>query len=60
MLDPKMLEVLACPRCADRPGLREDGDFLVCDSCHAKYPVENGIPFLLAENAIFDSNGENS
>lgn len=51
MLDPKLLELLACPACNDRPPLREDGETLVCDKCHRVYPIRDGIPELLVESA---------
>jgi len=28
------------------------GDWLQCTRCFSKYPIENGIPVLLAERAI--------
>ncbi len=52
MIDPKLLELLACPACEDRPSLREDGETLVCDKCHRAYPIRDGIPELLVESAI--------
>lgn len=45
--------LLACPRC--RGPLRDDTGAgtlaLVCDACAVVYPVEEGIPVLLAERA---------
>lgn len=45
--------VLACPRCGGP--LRDDTAAsvlaLVCDACALVYPVEEGIPVLLAERA---------
>jgi uncharacterized protein YbaR (Trm112 family) len=52
MLDPKLLELLACPVCDNRPPLREEHDTLVCDQCGRVYPVRDGIPELLPESAI--------
>ncbi len=52
MIDPKLLELLACPACEDRPPLRVDGETLVCDKCHRAYPIRDGIPELLVESAI--------
>ena len=49
MLDPKLLEVLACPACHEE--LREEGNALVCASCGRRYPVRHGIPILLLEEA---------
>lgn len=49
MIDQALLELLACPSCADRPPLRQESDCLACDSCNRKFPVEDGIPNLLVE-----------
>jgi len=50
-LDPKLVQILACPACDTRPPLREVGDTLVCDVCRRVYPVRDGIPILLPEEA---------
>ena len=48
-LPKELLEILACPRCNGR--LAEDGAYLLCVSCSVKYPVRDGIPVLLIEEA---------
>lgn len=48
----ELLEILACPLDDDRPPLRQDGEWLVCTKCGAKYPIKDGIPLLLPENAV--------
>jgi uncharacterized protein len=50
-MDPALLDILACPNCDDRPPLREMGPFLVCDRCQSVYPIVDGIPHLLPEDA---------
>ena len=50
-IDSALLSILACPACDDRPPLREEGETLVCDKCHRVYPVRDGIPVLLPEEA---------
>lgn len=52
MIDPRLLEILACPLTNERPPLRLQGDYLVCDACAKAFPIVNGIPHLLPENAI--------
>jgi uncharacterized protein YbaR (Trm112 family) len=54
-IEPFLLELLACPRCEDRPPLRKEGLFVICDKCGARYPIVNGIPNLLPEEAQFDA-----
>lgn len=46
---PELLEILACP--VDRAPVREDGERLVCDACGRRYPVRDGIPVMLIEEA---------
>ncbi len=52
MIDPKLLELLACPACEERPPVRLDGETLVCDRCGRIYPIRDGIPDMLVESAI--------
>lgn len=51
MIDAQLLELLACPRCDERPPLRLEGSFLVCDKCQSAYPIVDDIPHLLPEDA---------
>ena len=43
------LRMLCCP--LTRSPLRREGDFLVSDVSGLKYPVRDGIPVLLVEEA---------
>lgn len=45
----ELMEILACPRC--KGPLRETEDALVCTACRLKYPIRNGIPVLLVDEA---------
>jgi len=49
MLDDKLLEVLACP--ADKQTVELKGDHLVCTQCGRRYPIRDGIPIMLIEEA---------
>ncbi len=51
MLDPKLLSILACPACAERPPLKlgEKGETLICTKCAHVYKIQDGIPILLVE-----------
>ena len=51
LIDPELLEILVCP--VDKEGLDEDvsGPALVCRSCGRRYPVRDGIPVMLVEEA---------
>ena len=50
-LDPKLLEILACPKCKGRLDLKEDGSALLCLPCRLAYPVVDDIPDLIIEDA---------
>lgn len=58
-IDPALLEILACPRC--RASLRDDREAgeLVCTSeeCGLAYPVRDGIPVLLVDEARAPASG---
>lgn len=49
-LDKRLLEILACPVCKE--SVKEEGEFLICARCRKKYPVKEGIPVMLAEEAL--------
>lgn len=51
MIDPKLIEILACPACDDRPPVELKGESLVCSKCKRSYPIKNGIPVMLVEEA---------
>ena len=48
-IDPELLEILRCP--LTRSKLRQEGDFLVAEVGGLSYPVRDGIPVMLAEEA---------
>lgn len=50
-LSDGLLSILACPVC--KGGLRylEDKPALICDSCRLSYPVRDGIPVMLVDEA---------
>lgn len=50
-VDPKMLEVMVCPQ--SRTPLRFDRERqeLVCAAARLAYPVRDGIPIMLADEA---------
>ena len=48
-MDKELLEILACPVCKGRVTLADGA--IVCSSCRRKYPVRDGIPVMLPEEA---------
>jgi uncharacterized protein YbaR (Trm112 family) len=52
-LDPHLLEIIVCPACrADLDLVEADaGSELVCRGCGLAYPIRDGIPVLLVDEA---------
>lgn len=48
-LDPEILAILRCPLTRSR--LRLEGDFLIAEEGGLKYPIRDGFPVLLVEEA---------
>ena len=48
-IDPELLEILRCPLTRSR--LRQEGDFLISEVGGLAYPVRDGIPVMLIEEA---------
>lgn len=53
-LDPWFLELLACPACPQRHPvhLEEGAARLICACGRYAYPIRDGIPILLVEEAV--------
>ena len=51
MISPELLEVLACPKCKQKVELNEEGNALVCEVDRLRYPIVDGIPVMLIEEA---------
>lgn len=49
MIDKELLNILACPLCKE--SVRLDGEKLVCVKCGRRYPIKNGIPVMLVDDA---------
>jgi uncharacterized protein YbaR (Trm112 family) len=52
-LAPELLEILACPNCHGALAVDHERDELIClaADCGLAYPVRNGIPVLLIDEA---------
>ena len=48
-VDPELLELLRCP--LTRSPVRQEGEFLVAEVGGLAYPVRDGIPVMLVEEA---------
>lgn len=49
MIDKELLKILACPLC--KTDLKLEGDRIVCSKCARRYPVKDGIPIMLIDEA---------
>lgn len=49
MIDPQLLNILACPICKKEVQLEQES--LVCATCRKRYPIKDGIPIMLVEEA---------
>lgn len=51
LIKPDLMEILVCP--VDKADLREleEESKLECVECHRKYPVRDGIPVMLVDEA---------
>ncbi len=53
MIDKRLLEILACPKCKGELEYRQTlQESLVCHNCKLVYPVRENIPIMLIEKAL--------
>lgn len=50
-LSKQLLEVLACPKCKGEICYEEDNNEIICEICRLVYPVRDGIPVMLVDEA---------
>ena len=51
LIAPELLEIMQCPACAGELSERPDPPALACSRCGRAYPVEDGIPIMLVDEA---------
>jgi uncharacterized protein YbaR (Trm112 family) len=56
VLSPEIFAMLACPVCHGKLAL--EVGFIRCAECSRRFPVEDGIPVLLAERSAGPFNEE--
>lgn len=49
MIDPQLLEILACPDC--KGDVEEKDGSIVCLKCGRKYPIRDGVPVMLIDES---------
>lgn len=50
-LDPELLEILVCPACRSDVEYKERRQLIICTGCGLQYPVRDGIPVMLIDEA---------
>jgi hypothetical protein len=50
-LDDELLEILICPDCHGAVEYKERRKVILCLDCGLQYPVRDGIPVMLVEEA---------
>lgn len=52
MISPELLDILRCPMDPRRLArLNLEGDRLVCSQCSLKFPIKDGFPIMVVEEA---------
>lgn len=51
MIDPELMKILVCPVDHGQLTETEDPPRLVCATCRRRYPIEDGIPVMLVDEA---------
>jgi len=54
MIPQELLDILVCPACKKPLVLKLDPEVLKCAECRRVYPVRDGIPVLLVDQATLD------
>lgn len=50
-LDKEFLDILACPQCKGDLTATKEEDGLVCQQCRIMFPVKEGVPILMIDEA---------
>lgn len=51
IIDPKLLEILVCPVTHGSLVLDKEAEELICHAAKLAYPIRDGIPIMLPEEA---------
>jgi len=50
-IDEELLEILTCPACKGGILYDKAKQKLICQKCKRRYPIKDGIPIMLVEEA---------
>lgn len=56
-IDKQLLDILACPQCKGAVRPAENAPAITCERCNLKYPVRDGIPVMIVEEALDSKTG---
>jgi uncharacterized protein YbaR (Trm112 family) len=51
MISKELLDILRCPLNPSKTRLRLEQDRLICERCALRFPIKDGFPVLVAEEA---------
>ncbi len=51
LVSPELLAIMQCPACEGELSERREQPALVCAACGRAYPIREGIPVMLMEEA---------
>jgi uncharacterized protein YbaR (Trm112 family) len=57
-IDERLLQLLACPACL--AAVHQEGEWIVCEGCGRRYPIRDGLPIMLVEEAVEAESKEGS
>ena len=57
-LDPELLEILVCPNDRGEIEYLQAEEIIVCSTCGYRYPVRDGIPVMLIDEAEKPTTGK--
>ena len=55
MIPQDLLDILVCSVCKKPLVLKDEGQTLKCGECRRAYPIRDGIPVLLVDEAITEA-----
>lgn len=50
-LSQELLDILVCPKCKGELLYQQNNCRLLCETCQLAYPIRDGIPVLLIDEA---------
>ena len=51
VIDKELLDILACPACKGNIVYNQENEKLICQECGRRYPIRDGIPVMLIDEA---------